>query len=138
MRALLCIFVFLLGFLGFITEGQFQVGPQKAAAFNPLKYCIKNCVQDGSKSVSACRKAKCSQLKSKKAKKRCERKCDKPGGLLGYCDNSCKKSQVCSRGVEMKACLKKKCEPFRKSDIHRYIKCKKTDCGNVCKNRDVN
>lgn len=138
MRALLCIFIFMIGLFGSIAEGQFQMSPPEASAFNPLKYCIKNCVLEGSKSVNACQKKKCSKLTSKKAIASCERRCDKPGGLLGYCDKNCKSSQVCSRGTEMKECLLKKCEPFRKSNIHRYIQCKKTDCGNVCKNKDVN
>lgn len=134
MRRLLCVFGFLLGFLGTTTQGQLQLGVADAQAFNPLKYCVDNCVQSGSQSIGKCKKNECSGLKSKSKLRKCERRCDKPGGLLKYCDTTCKTSQVCTRGLEMKACMKEKCDPYKKSNIHRYIKCKKVECGSICKN----
>ena len=133
MRLALGIAAFLFGFLGVLANGQLQLGVQNAAAFNPLKYCIKECISSESTSVAKCRKDQCEKLKSKNAKAKCDRACNKPQGLLEFCDRSCKKSQMCSRGLEMKSCLKEKCDPYKKSDIRRYIECKKEECSKICK-----
>ncbi len=133
MRLALGITVFLFGFLTFSVGGQWQLGPQDANAFNPLKYCIKECVSSEASSVAKCRKNECAGLKSKSARAKCDRACNKPQGLLEFCDSSCKKSQMCTRGLEMKSCLKEKCDPYKKSDIRRYIECKKEECSDICK-----
>jgi len=111
-----------------------QIGPSPAEAFNPLKYCVDKCVLSGSASISQCKKDECSGLKSKSKISLCERRCNKPGGLLKFCDTTCKQSQMCTAGLEMKSCLKKNCDPYKKSDIRRYITCKNEECGSICKN----
>jgi len=134
MRRLLYVFGFLLGFLGTFSQGEVQLRVGEANAFNQLKYCVDKCVQSGSSSIGQCKRNECSDIKGKSKKTRCERSCDKPEGLLKFCDTSCKTSQVCSRGLEMKACMKEKCDPYKKSDIRRYVRCKKEECGSICKN----
>ncbi len=134
MRKLLFVFGILFGFLVVNTGGNLDFGVPSAAAFNPLKYCTNKCVNGGYKAIKQCKQDECSKLKSKSKKARCEKKCDKPGGLLQYCDSSCKTAQVCEKGPKMKACMKEQCDPYKKSDIHRYIKCKNKTCAAICQN----
>lgn len=124
----------LIGMMASVQSGGLQFGPAQSHAFNPLKYCMNKCVQSGSVGITKCEKSQCAGIKSKSKRKRCERSCNKPEGLLQYCDTSCKKSQMCTRGLEMRACLKEKCDPYKKSDIRRYIKCKNQQCNKICKN----
>ena len=133
MRSILFIGSLLLLTVAANPGGQSQFGPASAQAFNPLKYCVDNCVRNGSASINQCKIDQCASLKSKSQKNKCDRSCNKPEGWLQFCDTSCKKSQVCSSGKEMKACMKKNCDPYKKSDIRRYITCKKEVCGAICK-----
>ena len=133
MRRIFILFGILIGFTGIFSGNLAGLGPSEALAFNPLKHCVDKCVLSGSSGIAKCKKAQCSGLKKKSSKAKCERRCNKPRGLLEYCDRTCKKSQLCSGSKAMKACLLEKCEPIRKSDIHGYIKCKKTECNDVCK-----
>ncbi len=134
MQRVFCLFGFLLGFLGSVSGGVPDLGVPQAQAFNQLKYCVDRCVQSGSAGIGQCKKNECSNIKSRSKKAKCERRCDKPEGLLKFCDTSCKKSELCARGKEVKACMKENCDPYKKSDIRRYIKCKKEVCGSICKN----
>lgn len=133
MRASIFFAGLIIGMLAIIQDGTLQLGPAQSEAFNPLKYCVNKCVASGTTSMTRCEKKQCAGLKSKSKQKKCARKCNKPEGLLQYCDTNCKKSQMCTRGLEMRACLKEKCDPYKKSDIRRYIKCKNNECSTICK-----
>ena len=133
MRVSLVIIGLLFGLMVAGQNGQVILGTGTAEAFNPLKYCMNKCVTGGSVAIEKCEKNQCAKIKSKSKRKKCERSCNKPEGLLQYCDTSCKKSQMCTRGLEMKTCLKEKCDPYKKSDIRRYIKCKNQECSSICK-----
>lgn len=134
MRLVVLLAFFCFGLISAFESGELRLGPASSYAFNPLKYCVDKCVNEGTISIDRCEKKQCAEVKTKAGRKRCERSCNKPQGLLKYCDTTCKKSQMCTRGLEMKACLKEKCDPYKKSDIRRYIKCKNEECGTICKN----
>jgi len=133
MRSSFCLVVFLIGFLGISVNGAFQIGPPDAsAAINVLKTCIDKCMTSGAPGKELCRQKKCSLLKNKADKGKCNQECSTSGGLLQFCDSSCKQTEVCLRGKEMKACLTK-CSVYKKSGIHRYLSCRKEECTPICK-----
>jgi len=99
------------------------------AGYNSYGACFSKCTKSDKPLTQKCRALSCGKLKGK-AKIRCEKLCGMKEGIYDYCKSSCTKNESCLKSKKAKSCLSK-CSEFRKSDIRKYQKCRKT-CTKNC------